>query len=73
MYQFFCSQVRFLVLYLNTNKNGHIEKQNRIGSPGITHLWAISLRQKRQEYTMEKRQSLQQALLGKLDSHTLNQ
>ena len=50
-----------------------IDKQNRIESPEITHLRAINLRQKRQEYTMEKRQSLQQAVLGKLDSYIINE
>ena len=32
------------------------------------HLWSINLRQRRQEYKMGKRQSFQQAVLGKLDS-----
>ena len=32
-----------------------------------THLWAPYLWQRRQEYTMEKRQSLQKVVLGKLD------
>ena len=31
--------------------------------------WSIDLRQKRQEYIMEKRPSLQQMVLGKLDSY----
>ena len=30
------------------------------------HLWSINL-QKRQEYTMKKRQSLQQVVIGKLN------
>ena len=34
-----------------------------------THLWSINLQQKRQEYTMEKRQSSQQVVMGKLDSY----
>ena len=33
------------------------------------HLWPINLWKRRQDYTMLKRQSLQQMLLGKLDSH----
>ena len=33
------------------------------------HFWPINLWQKRQEHTMEKRQSLQQIVLGKLDSY----
>ena len=32
------------------------------------HLWSINLRQRRQEYKMGKIQSLQQVVLGKLDS-----
>ena len=32
------------------------------------HLWSINLQWRRQEYTVEKRQSLQQVLLGKLDT-----
>ena len=34
-----------------------------------THLWSINLLQRRPEYTMRKCQSLQQVVLGKLDSH----
>ena len=34
-----------------------------------THLWTPYLGQKRQEYTMEKRQSLSQVMLGKLANH----
>ena len=34
-----------------------------------THLQSINLQQKKQVYTVEKRQSLQQVVLGKLDSH----
>ena len=33
------------------------------------HLWSINLKQRRQEYTVEKRQPLQQVVLGKLDSY----
>ena len=36
------------------------------------HLQSINLRQRRQEYIMEKRQSLQQVTLGKLDSQLQN-
>ena len=32
-----------------------------------THLWSINLWQRKQEYTVEKRQSLQPVVLGKLD------
>ena len=31
--------------------------------------WSINLQQKKQEYTMEKRQSLQEVVVGKLDSY----
>ena len=34
-----------------------------------THLWSPNLWQRRQEYTMEKRHSLQEVVLGKLDSY----
>jgi len=43
-------------------------KQNREPRNKPTHLWSVHLRQGRQEYTMEKRQSLQQMVLEKLDS-----
>ena len=35
-----------------------------------THPWSTNLQQMRQEYTMEKRESLQQLFLGKLNSYT---
>ena len=38
------------------------------GKPKPMHLWSINLQQRRQECTMEKRQSLQQVVLGKLAS-----
>ena len=34
-----------------------------------THLWSTNLWQRKQGYTMEKRQSLQEVVLGKLDSY----
>ena len=43
-------------------------EQNREPRNKPTHLWSINLQQRRQEYKMEKRQSLQQVVLGKLDS-----
>ena len=43
-------------------------EQNREPRNKPTHLWSINLQQWRQEYTMEKRQSLQQVVLGKLDN-----
>ena len=33
------------------------------------HVQSINLQQRRQEYTVERRQSLQQVVLGKLDSY----
>ena len=42
--------------------------QNRKPRDKFTHLQSINLQQKGQEYTMEKRRSLQQVVLGKLDS-----
>ena len=44
-------------------------EQNREPSNKPTHLPSINLQQKRKQYTMEKRQSLQQVVLGKLDNH----
>ena len=43
-------------------------KQNRQPRNKPIHLQSINHRQRRQEYTVEKRQSLQQLVLGKLDS-----
>ena len=52
------------------HKNRHMEQWNRIEPRNKPmHLWSINLPQRRQEYTMEKRQSLHQVVLGKLDSH----
>ena len=48
--------------YRSVEQNG--EPRNK-----PTHLWSVNLQQRRQEYTMEKRQSLQQVVLGKLDSY----
>ena len=41
-------------------------EQNRKPRNKSTHLWTFYLWQSRQEYTIEKRQSLQQVVLGKL-------
>ena len=50
-------------------QNRHMDRWNRIESLHIkpTHLQSIKFGQRRQECTMEKRQSLQQVALGKLD------
>ena len=44
-------------------------EQNRKPRDKLTHLWTPYLWQRRQEYTMEKRQSLLQVVLGKLVNH----
>ena len=47
----------------------HIDQWNRVGSPGINpHTYGQSLTKEAKKNTMEKRQSLQQVVLGKLDS-----
>ena len=43
-------------------------EQNREPRNKPTHLQSINLQQRRQGYTMGKRQSVQQGVLGKLDS-----
>ena len=42
-------------------------KQNRELRKKLTHLMSSNLQQRRQKYMMGQRQSLQQAILGKLD------
>ena len=44
-------------------------EQDRKSRNEPMHIRSIDLQQKRQEYSMEKRQSLQQVVLGKLDSY----
>jgi len=44
-------------------------EQNRKPRNEPTTIWSNNLQQGRKEYAMEKRQSLQQMILGKLDSH----
>ena len=44
-------------------------KQNREPRNEHTLVWAINLGQRRQEYTIGKRQSLQKMMLGKLNSY----
>ena len=48
--------------------NGSMD-QNRETRNKHAHLQSISLRQRREEYPTEKRQSLQQVVLGNLDSY----
>ena len=45
--------------------------QNRKPRDKPMHLWLTNLLQRRQKYTLEKRQSLQYVVLGKLDSYKL--
>ena len=44
-------------------------EQNRKPRDKSTHLWTPYLWQRRQEYTVEKRQSFKQVVLGKLVNH----
>ena len=48
-------------------------KQNREPPNKSTHLWSIHLQQRRQKYTIRKKQSLQQRVLGKLNSYISNE
>ena len=41
---------------------------NREPRNNPTHRWSVNLQQWRQEYTLKKRQSFQQVVLGKLNS-----
>ena len=43
-------------------------EQKRELTNDFTHLWSIDLQQKRQEYTMSKRQSLQKVVFRKLEN-----
>ena len=44
-------------------------EQNREARNKSTLIWAINPQQKRQKYTMQKRQPLQEMVLGKLDNY----
>ena len=44
-------------------------EQNKEPRKKLTHLWSVNLPQRRQKYTMGKREFIQQVILGKLDSH----
>ena len=53
-----------------TQKQTHWSmEQNREPRNGPTNVWPTNLWQSRKEYPMEKRQSCQQMVLGKLDSN----
>ena len=55
---------------LLAQKQAHRSKEeNRKPKNGPSTLRSANLRQSRKEYLMEKRQSLQQIMLGKLDSN----
>ena len=46
-------------------------EENRQPRNKPTQLYSINLLQRRQEYTMEKKQSFQQVVMGKLDIYVL--
>ena len=53
-----------------SQKQAHMSvEQHREPRNKPTLIWLINVQQRRQEYRMEKRQSLQQMVLGKLDSY----
>ena len=52
-----------------TKANIQINEQNKEPRNKPTHLWLINLWQRRQKYTMEKKQCLQKIVLGALDSY----
>ena len=47
-------------------------EQNKESRNGPSTLWSTNLQQSKKEYPMEKRQSLQQMVFGKLNSHRQN-
>ena len=57
-------------VFMQKETYGSME-QNRECRNKLTHLWSKNLQQRKQEYTMEKTQSLWQVVLGKLDSFML--
>ena len=55
-----------MVLKISKHKS---KEQNREPRNKPTLIWSTNLQQRRQEYTMGKRQSLQKVVLRKLDSY----
>ena len=51
------------------HKNRHIDQWNRKPRNKPTTIWSINLQQSKKEYPVEKRQSLQPVVLGKLNSN----
>ena len=57
------------VWYLHKNRKHRSMEQSRKPGNEPTPIWSINARQSRKEYLIEKRQSLQQTVLGKLDGN----
>ena len=57
-------------MVLTQKQTYRLMKQNRKPRNKPKHLWSINLQQRRQDYTMGKRESLlQPVVLGKLNSY----
>ena len=59
--------LKYICIYTYTYTYTSVEEDIKPRS-NPTDLWSVNLRQSRQEYTMEERESLQ-IVLGKLDSY----